>query len=374
MRTDPARRILLQAMLEKRRLRRRPWIAALANAVCVLPASIALPAGAEPAFAALGPAPRSEDGRFTNPSGPLDRPGPGVTLPFFLRRIASRWGTVTGFPPTVANDGSAFRDTPSATNPTVTWVGHATLLLRMEGLSFLTDPIWSDVAGPTRFAGAWRYVAPGIALEALPPIDVVVISHNHYDHLDLDTLQRLAERRRETLFVVPLGNGPLLRDAGIDRVVELDWGESLPVGAAEVVCLPSRHWSRRGLTDENRALWASWAIVGRERRVYFAGDTGWFDGFRRTGEALGPFDLAAVPIGAYEPAAMMRPAHLDPEQAVRAALALRAHRMLAVHYGTFDLSDEPVDEPPRRFLDAARAADVPEGDAWTLAIGETRHF
>jgi N-acyl-phosphatidylethanolamine-hydrolysing phospholipase D len=342
-------------------------IAVAAAGAARAPAQAETPAG-------LGPAPRAADGRFENFSGPLLHAGPSVTLPFFLRRVASRWSEIADLPPALPNDGRAFREAGAATNPTVTWVGHATLLVRMSGLSFLTDPIWSDVAGPARFAGAWRYLPPGLALEALPPIDFVVISHNHYDHMDLETLRRLAERDPRTLFVVPLGNGATLREAGIESVAELDWGQSLEVGPARVVCVPTQHWSRRGLADENRALWSAWAVLGRERRFYFAGDSGWFDGFERTGAALGPFDLAAVPIGAYEPAAMMKLSHLDPEEAVRAALALRARRMLAVHYGTFDLSDEPIGEPPRRFLEAARAQGVAEGDAWTLAVGETRHF
>jgi N-acyl-phosphatidylethanolamine-hydrolysing phospholipase D len=141
-----------------------------------------------------------------------------------------------------------------------------------------------------------------------------------------------------------------------------------------VACLPTQHWSKRGLADDDRALWASWAVTGPERRFYFAGDTGWFDGFARIAEVFGSFDLAAVPIGAYEPAAMMRASHLDPEQAVRAALALRARRALAIHYGTFDLSDEPLDEPPRRFRDAARAEGLGDDAAWVLRIGETREF
>lgn len=351
---------------------RKRWLlaACLANAVCAPPAPCAAQAG----VGALGPAPRSADGRFANPEGEREGAGLTVTLPFFLRRIAARWSEVSGLPPVLPNDGSAFRDPAVATNPTVTWIGHSTLLVRMDRLSFLTDPIWSNTAGPTQWAGARRRVPPGLPLEALPPIDFVLISHNHYDHLDVETVRRLARRDPRTLFVVPLGNAATLREAGAAQVVELDWGGSVEVGSARVVCLPARHWSRRGLGDENRALWSGWAVLGSERRFIFAGDTGWFDGFRRTGEALGPFDLAAVPIGAYEPAAMMRSSHLDPEQAVRAALELRARRMVAVHYGTFDLSDEPPDEPPRRFLEAAREAGVPAGDGWTLAIGETRHF
>jgi N-acyl-phosphatidylethanolamine-hydrolysing phospholipase D len=213
-----------------------------------------------------------------------------------------------------------------------------------------------------------------VAIADLPPIDFVLISHNHYDHLDLRTLRALAERDPKTRFLVPLGNAKLLREQGIERVEELNWGEETRHGAVAIHCLPAQHWSRRGLGDQNRALWSSWAVVAPDRRFYFAGDTGYFDGFSAIGRALGPFDLAAVPIGAYQPEAMMAQSHLDPEQAVQASRDLRARRALAMHYGTFDLSDEPLDEPPRRFRTAAQAAGIAESDTWVLAIGETRGF
>jgi N-acyl-phosphatidylethanolamine-hydrolysing phospholipase D len=141
-----------------------------------------------------------------------------------------------------------------------------------------------------------------------------------------------------------------------------------------VHCLPAQHWSNRGLGDSREALWASWAVIGSQRRFYFGGDTGFFSGFARIGEALGPFDLAALPIGAYEPAPMMRPVHLNPEEAVDAARDLRAERVVGIHYGTFELAAEPFDEPPRRFREAASAAAYSPDEAWILNIGETRGF
>jgi N-acyl-phosphatidylethanolamine-hydrolysing phospholipase D len=173
---------------------------------------------------------------------------------------------------------------------------------------------------------------------------------------------------------VPLGNAGLLRDAGIERVEEFDWGQGARIGNVEVTCVPSQHWSQRGLRDERRSLWCAWVVQAPERRFYFMGDSGWFPGFADVGRAFGPFDLAAVPIGAYEPAAMMRPHHVDPEQAVSAGVALRAQRLVAMHFGTFDLSDEPLDEPPVRFRAAAAAAGFPEAATWVLRIGETRDF
>jgi len=320
----------------------------------------------------LGPAPRDAEGRFTNWVGELSHSGFGVRFPFFLRRMAGAFRERPGAPERVANDGAFLRENARHSAPTVTWVGHATLLVQMDHVSFLTDPIWSDTASPVSFVGPRRFVPPGLALDDLPPIDFVVISHNHYDHLDLASLVALAERDPETRFFVPLANAELLRENGIARVEELDWGETRRHGDVVVHCLPSQHWSQRGVGDERRSLWASWAVTGPQRRFYFAGDTGYFEGFAEIAAVHGPFDLAAVPIGAYEPAEMMKASHLNPEEAVRAAVDLRAQRALAMHYGTFDLSDEPLEEPPRRFRAAARASGLGEDRAWLLRVGETR--
>jgi N-acyl-phosphatidylethanolamine-hydrolysing phospholipase D len=244
----------------------------------------------------------------------------------------------------------------------------------MGHLTFLTDPTWSKTASPVRFAGPRRFVEPGIALDALPPIDFVLISHNHYDHLDTGTLREIARRHPEARFFVPLGNGDLLREEGIEQVDEFDWGQDLVLGDVRVYCLPAQHWSRRGLRDARKALWASWAVTSRERRFYFAGDAGFSEDFARIGAALGPFDLAALPIGAYLPVKMMRPWHLNPEEAVQAGIDLRARRLVGIHFGTFDLSDEPLDEPPRRFRAAGEAERLRSENVWVLKVGETRAF
>jgi N-acyl-phosphatidylethanolamine-hydrolysing phospholipase D len=298
----------------------------------------------------------------------------GVRFPFFVRRVAGSFRTRPGAPARVANDGAFLRENAQHSTPTVTWIGHATVLVQMDHVTFLTDPTWSDTASPVSFAGPTRFVPPGMALADLPPIDFVLISHNHYDHLDLATLGALAARSAATRFFVPLGNAELLRESGIANVEELDWGESREHAGVRVFCLPSQHWSRRGLRDERRSLWSSWAVVGTGRRFYFAGDTGYFAGFAQIARALGPFDLAALPIGAYEPAAMMKASHLNPEEAIRAAEDLGARRALAIHYGTFDLSDEPLDEPPLRFRAAAGQSELGSDGAWLLRIGETRAF
>jgi len=334
--------------------------------------ALALPAGAQDA-GALGPAPRDAEGRFLNTIGPISHADFGVRFPFFLRRMAGQLRTRPGAPASVANDGTFLRENALHSKPTVTWIGHATLLVQMDHVTFLTDPIWSDTPSPVAL-GPRRFVAPGLALEDLPFIDFVLISHNHFDHLDLPTLEALAERDPATRFFVPLGNAALLRESGIENIEELDWGGSIAHAGVQVVCTPSQHWSRRTLNDERSALWSSWVVVGKERRFYFAGDTGYFAGFVEIARALGPFHLAALPIGAYEPVAMMKDSHLNPEEAVQAALDLDARAALGMHFGTFDLSDEPLEEPPRRFHAAAAESPLGADGAWVLRIGETRGF
>lgn len=330
---------------------------------------------AESSVGELGPAPRDGDGRFMNFAGELSHGSLSTRLPFFWRRVkGSLLGRDGVAAPSVPNDGGFLRENAKHSEPTVTWVGHASLLVQMDHVTFLTDPIWSDTPSPVSFAGPTRFSPPGIALDDLPPIDFVVVSHNHYDHLDLPTLVALARRDPETRFFVPLRNGPLLRDNGIKNVEELDWGDSIEHAGVRIHCLPAQHWSKRGFGDDREMLWSSWAVVGTERRFFFAGDTGYFDGFAKIADALGPFDLAALPIGAYEPVDMMKASHMNPEEAVQAALDLAATRALAMHYGTFDLSDEPLDEPPTRFRKAAAQTRLSDGNAWLLKIGETRAF
>jgi len=349
---------------------RRPTFLALALLALCLVTSVA----AEPAIGSLGPAPRDSDGRFLNFTGDLPHGSLSVRFPFFLRRIAGSFLDRPGAPDEIANDGAYLRENAEHSTPTVTWVGHSTMLVQMDHVTFLTDPIWSETPSPVSFAGPRRFVPPGVAMQDLPPIDFVVVSHNHYDHLDLPTLVALAKRNPDTRFFVPLENGELLRENGIDNVEELDWGDSIEYEGVRVHCLPAQHWSKRGLDDDREALWSSWAVVGTKRRFYFAGDTGYFDGFAKIAEALGPFDLAAVPIGAYEPVAMMKASHLNPEEAVQAAIDLKARAAVAMHYGTFDLSDEPLHEPPERFRKAAAASPLGEQRGWLLHIGETRKF
>ena len=316
-------------------------------------------------LAAHAGAPRDGD-VFTNPAGSRPWPGPDVTLPFFARKTWTSLVGRDGAAPRVPYDRAAMLE-----NPSLTWIGHSTLLVRMDGVTFLTDPVFSERASPVSFAGPKRLVPPGVPLDELPPIDFVTLSHDHYDHTDLPSIAALA--RRGTRFIAGLGMGDLVRAAG-GEAVELDWGESVQMGAVRVHCVPAQHFSGRSIVGHNRRLWVGWVIEGPTHRFYHAGDTGYFDGFRALRERFGRIDVAALPIGAYEPAAIMRFVHLDPEEAVRAALDLGARHTVAMHWGTFDLTDEPPDEPPRRFRAAAEAANLGPDRAWVLAVGETRRW
>lgn len=228
----------------------------------------------------------------------------------------------------------------------VTLINHATLLVQMDGMNILTDPIWSDRTSPVRFAGPRRHRAAGIRFEDLPPIDLVVVSHNHYDHLDLPTLQRLQQQHRSAI-VTQLGNGALMREHGIEGARELDWWQNTAVGAVTVTSVPSKHFSARGLSDRDRNLWGGFVLSGPSGNLYFAGDTGWGGHFAEIGRRFAPIRLAMLPIGAYLPRWFMHNAHIDPEEALEAHLALGAKTSVAMHYGTFRLSDEGMTDPVR---------------------------
>jgi L-ascorbate metabolism protein UlaG (beta-lactamase superfamily) len=227
----------------------------------------------------------------------------------------------------------------------VTWINHSTVLIQMDGLNILTDPIWSKRCSPVSWAGPKRRRVPGVEFEQLPPIDVVLISHNHYDHLDLPTLQRI-HRRDRPRFIVPLGNTRLLRDHGIDTSGDLDWWQRVEVAEGVWISLvPAVHFSGRGLTDGDKTLWGGFVIEGDRGPVYFAGDTGFGEHFAQIREQFGPIELAILPIGAYEPRWFMSPVHIDPSEAVRAHEILDARRSFGIHWGTFRLADEGPVEP-----------------------------
>jgi len=287
-------------------------------------------------------------------------------LRFFGRRIRVSMTPRSGAAPRLPYDGAAI-----ARSPSLTWIGHSTFLVRMDGVAFLTDPMFSQRASPFSFMGPARMVPPGIPLENLPPVDFVLLSHDHYDHTDLPTVKKLA--RRGVPFIVPPGLGEWVRQVGGEATEVARW-QAVERQGVRIESVPARHFSGRTLFDRNRRSWTGWMVSGATRRFYHAGDTGYSSDFRTIGERLGPVDLAAVPIGAYLPAAMMHPIHTTPEEGLQIGLDVRASRMVAMHFGTFDLADEPVDEPPKRFQAEAERLGLGSDRVWIMKVGETRDW
>lgn len=253
----------------------------------------------------------------------------------------------------------------------VTWLGHTTFLLRIQGKTFLTDPFLTDVASPFPI-GPTRYTPPGISVKNLPPLDGIILSHNHYDHLDVKTIESLPGKQTMRVFV-PLGMRSFFVNRGYKNVQELDWYQSADFDQIQLTALPAVHFSNRGLGDRNETLWCSWAITSRSERVYFAGDTAYSKTlFKEIGDYFKFFDMAIVPIGAYEPEQFMRKVHTNPEQAVQVALDVKADIIVPSHWGTIELTDEPHWEPPERYSDYAKKMGVASDRAWLMKIGETR--
>ncbi len=250
----------------------------------------------------------------------------------------------------------------------IRWMGHSSVLIEIEGKRVLTDPVWSDFASPVQFAGPQRFFEPVIPLSDLPAIDVVVISHDHYDHLDHDTIVALKDKVH---FFVPLGIGAHLEAWGVEakRIHELDWWEEEEFEGLRIVCTPARHFSGRSLTDRNETLWASWSILGKNRRVYFGGDSGLFHELEEIGERLGPFDVTMLDSGAYNE--RWPDVHMGPEQAVMAHRALRGKVLLPIHWGLFQLSIHAWTEPAERMRllaqkDGDAIAQPRPGEAFTM--------
>lgn len=253
----------------------------------------------------------------------------------------------------------------------ITWLGHAAFLLRLGGKTVLTDPYLEATAGPRPWLGPKRFVPAALSPAELPPVDIIAISHSHYDHLDALALQAMPDKERVEV-VVPLRLGSLLRELGFRNVTELDWHDTATFGAVTLTALPAVHGSARSLWDQNRTLWASYGIRAGNRHLWFGGDTAWGPVFQEVGRRHGPFDLAMIGIGAYEPRAIMESVHANPEEAVRIGRDLAAARLVGMHWGTVRLTFEPILEPPVRFRAAARAAGYADEHALTMAIGETQ--
>jgi L-ascorbate metabolism protein UlaG (beta-lactamase superfamily) len=312
--------------------------------------------------------------RFFNPGEDRSR-GIGDFLHWQLAKRAVPWPEA--YP-------SPHQDTPpprvGGNNPRISLVGHATFLIQVAGYNILTDPVWSERASPFSFAGPRRHNPPGITFDHLPRVDVVLISHNHYDHLDLSTIERLW-RRDQPMIIAPLGNDTIIRaHAPSIPVATMDWDDRLEVARGLTIFAESaHHWSARATNDRNHALWAAFVIRTAGRSIYFAGDTGFGGGrhFRRTATRHLSLDIALLPIGAYEPRWFMASNHMNPSDAVRAFRILRAQSALGYHWGTFRLTDEGVDQPVRDLavaldtdgLSAERFIPMRPGQVWTLGGG-----
>ncbi|MFC1815788.1 MBL fold metallo-hydrolase [Thermodesulfobacteriota bacterium] len=272
----------------------------------------------------------------------------------------------------LANNDPAFLKS-NINKTTLTWIGHATLLLQLEGKNILTDPLFSQRAAPVQWAGPRRVVAPGLSLKNLPPIDIVVISHDHYDALDKQSIVRLHQKSggANTIFYVPLGLKNWFTRLGISSVVELDWWEQRQEKNLRITAVPVQHWSKRSLFSRNKTLWAGWIIQSDTFRFFFCGDSGYTALFKEIGAKLGPFDLSALPIGAYEPRWFMRRHHITPEEALQVHLDLQSKKSVGIHWGTLMLTDEPLDEPPRRLKNALKEKGNPIIDFTVLQHGET---
>jgi N-acyl-phosphatidylethanolamine-hydrolysing phospholipase D len=272
--------------------------------------------------------------------------------------------------PKAPNDPAALRE--NRTLPTLTWVGHDTFLLQAAGLNILTDPHFTKRTSPVNWAGPERLAPLGLALKDLPPIDLVLISHNHYDHLDERTVKWLSRHNPDALFIVPLGVKRWFQRRRLGNTIELDWWQAHVADRFKVTAVPVQHFSGRTATDRNRTLWCGFVLEIAGKKLFFAGDSGYSKDFADIGAAFAPFDLALIPIGAYEPRWFMRAMHVNPEEAVRIHRDVGAKQSVAMHWGTFRLTEEPLDEPPKHLAIALKDAGIPADEFWVMQHGETR--
>jgi N-acyl-phosphatidylethanolamine-hydrolysing phospholipase D len=305
-------------------------------------------------------APHGQPGAWVNPWQPWNK-----RFTDLLRWMVSR-NAYTGERrnppevPRVENDGTSFAEPEHSA--AITWVGHSTFVVHDEEDIFLTDPQFSRRALLPK-----RHHPPGVPLTAIPGAAFAVVSHNHYDHLDATTVETLPP---SVSWFVPMGLGDWFRKRGRQAVTELDWWQSARHGRWQVTCVPVQHWSQRIEHSRDSTLWCGWVVASGERTYFFAGDTGYFHGFVEIGKRFGPIDVALLPIGAYEPRWLMRYSHMNPAEAYRAFLDLGARWMIPCHWGTFDLTDEPIDEPPRELRRVVEAAGGKPDPVRILAVGE----
>jgi L-ascorbate metabolism protein UlaG (beta-lactamase superfamily) len=341
-------------------------LAALGGALVLAAAAVVILGYALSAPGWQGPASDHFDGERFHDLRPVPHGGLGAFLRWQRDRHPPLWedrSAPPGAPPPQRVAGGQMR---------VTFINHATVLVQMDGLNILTDPIWSERASPFSWIGPRRHRPPGLRFEDLPPIDAVLLSHCHYDHLDLPTLRRLRDTHHPRFFT-GLGTGAVLASAGISGATDLDWWQSARLSDnVELVAAPAQHFANRGLFDRDRVLWVSWAVRGPAGMAYVGGDTGAGPHFRQVRERLGAPRLALLPIGAYQPPWFMSSVHETPAEAVAAADALQARTSVAMHFGTFALADDGQDEPPAALSAAIAEHPAPAPRFWVLGFGEGR--
>jgi len=345
-------------------------LAAIGQSACSAPA----PASTPPAQSGSAEA---VDGKFRNPDGSPS------TASTWRDEMALWWWFAVGakkealsppVPPghVLPADQALALLAAHANQDSLTWLGHAAFLIRLHGRTLLVDPFLTDYASPIGGIGPRRYAGPGLAVDRLPPIDALVISHNHYDHLDLRAIRQLPGKNRMKVFV-PAGLGALLRENGFSDVTELKWGDSSTLDGLRIISVPAVHFSSRGVFDKNATHWSGYVFESPQKRVYFAGDTAYHDTvFKPLRQTLGPIDVALVPIGAYQPRALMTDVHVDPEEAVQLGRDIGARVLVGMHWGTVVLSTEPPFEAPQRFRAAGRTKGYADPSLWVMSIGETR--
>ncbi len=255
----------------------------------------------------------------------------------------------------------------------LTFINHVTFLIQTQGLNILTDPVFSERTSPVQWLGPKRVRRPGLAFEQLPKIDLVLVSHNHYDHMDMDSLERLRVKY-DPVFIMPLGNKRYMPKRHQTKVKELDWWQTEICQTHQIHLTPAQHWSARGIFDRRQALWGGFLIQGTKMKTYFAGDSGYGPCFKQIQEKLGSPDLALLPIGAYEPRWMMKPSHMNPSEAVQAHLDLKAKKSIAMHFGTWQLTDEGFDDPESDLKIAKAENKISDERFLVMGVGETRRF
>ena len=272
-----------------------------------------------------------------------------------------KWTFTNKKPELVTIDSSdEWKELDSGSTDYMVWIGHATYLINKDGLTILTDPVFSKRASPVRFAGPKRLIPPAIPIDKLPKIDVITVSHNHYDHLDLRSLKKIYKANPNAIFLVPKGDKRRLERRGIENVIEFLWWEEIEIKGSKFTFTPVQHWSARGIADRNKSLWGGWFMNLKTETIYHAGDTGYSKDFIETKKRLGSPSISLTPVGAYAPRWFMKTNHVNPPEAIQIAIDLESERNFGMHWGTFQLTDEEILEPPKLLKESLRDQGLPD--------------